>query len=893
VLYLWRLSGAKLSFVGELRGFGEAAGRDAPSLGRVKLEFCRRLVNEWEDLADALDVSLADRSRFERGNEPRRIWEHLELRAELIKLPEALRMIGRSDVLDLLYFDGLPADDRRSTGNSQVPVDRISESARLRTALLAGDKQVILVRGETGVGKSELVDFVVDRLEDEQASGGIRIRRHQLGPGARLTTAAIVEDIEGAAARTLKLKRGESLTARLRLALEQSQGERVTIMVDGAQYLLAGDTRTVPLDLDEALQLLSEQRGHNVRIVLVSTTFLEPGPGTRWKTEIVPLDGLPAEYFVTLVRDLDRDDVAGLSGRTDDVLEDLCDLLHGNPRQLKVMNALLSLGTGISLDEVSEGLQLVSSSQRERRLIEQLVASLNPRQRDVLEAVSLFRVPVPPAVVSTMLAPQPSTEILRWLTKQHLVAQTGLGAVFLRTGESALVLRAVAEQRGHRDEDAARELLRCAANALSDYRVPDREVENLADLDLHFEELRLWLEAGFPDPAYARIDAIDQILQRWNRGALLLEAREQVRGQLGRPFREMANCNALGDIYASQGLIRDATKAFEDALEHERTCGWPSGRRKIISNLGSLAWEDNDPFAAEGRYSDALAMAQEHGDARDQMFALEGLANCRRWRGAYQSALGLGRKALEAAQRIASPNAVALATRLSRWHTEIGDEGMADQLLRVAEEDARPHRNRALSACWLDGRADFLLSQGRRPEAIEQAVTAVNAALDVGDPVTLMQAQTTLGAAYLENGDPVAAAREIRSAARYRRPGRSLIVLAFEAIVALRVDPGMARERFLELEREAADRVGPEGHERPDFTAWDLRAVAVCGLQDGDFRARATGYFSRARCGSDLPVPGLTARLAFILEQIAQYGGAELDSVIAVAKRPCDVQPLA
>ncbi|MEV0284762.1 AAA family ATPase [Kribbella sp. NPDC050820] len=877
--------------MGEQGGFGETAGSVDSGQGRMKWEFIRRLLNDWEDLADVLGVSLADRYRFERGNQPRRLWEHLERRGELSKLPEALRDIGRADLIDLLSYDGTPADDRRPVRGGPAPIDRKSESSRLRAALLGGDKQVILVRGETGIGKSELVDFVVDELEHEQPAGGIRIRSHQLGPGARLTTAAIVEDIEGAAAGTLKLKRGESLTARLQLALEQSLGERVAIVVDGAQYLLAGDTRTVPLDLDEALQVLSEQRGHNVRVVLVSTTFLEPGPGTRWKTEVVPLDGLPAEHFVALVRELDRDDVSGLAGHPDDVLKDLGDLLHGNPRQLKVLNALLSMGTGISLGELTEQLRLVSPSQLERRLTDQLVATLKEEQRDVLEAVSLFTVPVPPAVVSSMLGPRGTPEIIRWLTRKHLVAQTGDGAVFLRTGEAAMVLRALA---GRHTEDDPDELLRRAANALSDHRVPDREVESLADLDLHFEELRLWLESGFPEPAYARIDAIDQILQRWNRGALLLEARERVRGQLGQPFREMANCNALGDIYASQGLINEAMTAFEDALEYERSCGWPSGRRKIIGNLGSLAWEDNDPVAAEVRYADALAMAQEHGDDRDQMFALEGLANCRRWRGAYQSALGLGRKALEAAQRIGSPNAVVLATRLSRWHTEIGDWRTADRLLTVAEEEARPHRNRALYARWLDGRADFLLSQGgRETEAIEQAVTAANAALDVGDPITLMQAQTTLGAAYLENGDLVAAAREIRAAARYRRTGRSLIILVFEAILELRIDPGMARERFLELEREAVGRIGAEGHERPDFTAWDLRAVAVCGLQEGDFRATATEYFTRARCGSDLPVPGLTARLAFILEQIAQYGGAELDPVIAAATRPCGVQPLA
>ncbi len=136
------------------------------------------------------------------------------------------------------------------------------------------------------------------------------------------------------------------------------------------------------------------------------------------------------------------------------------------------------------------------------------------------------------------------------------------------------------------------------------------------------------------------------------------------------------------------------------------------------------------------------------------------------------------------------------------------------------------------------------------------------------------------------------AAEEIRAAERYRRPRRSMIVVAFQAVIALsRGRQAEAEQHFRVLEREAAERIGPPGRERPDFTAWDLRAIAVCGLREGDFRTTAIDYFTRARCGSDLPVPGLTARLAVLLGLVERHGGADLAEVIAAAQRPCDSHP--
>lgn len=70
--------------------------------GPSKVEFCQRLGVSWSALADFLGIPSYEQARFERGLEGRTIWEWLEGRGELRRLPAALKAIERKDLLDAL-----------------------------------------------------------------------------------------------------------------------------------------------------------------------------------------------------------------------------------------------------------------------------------------------------------------------------------------------------------------------------------------------------------------------------------------------------------------------------------------------------------------------------------------------------------------------------------------------------------------------------------------------------------------------------------------------------------------------------------------------------------------------------------------------------------------------
>lgn len=68
---------------------------------RKQLEFYERLGDSWRDLADILNISRHIVTTFTQGREPQAIWRWLVERDRLEKLPEALKVIDREDLVGL------------------------------------------------------------------------------------------------------------------------------------------------------------------------------------------------------------------------------------------------------------------------------------------------------------------------------------------------------------------------------------------------------------------------------------------------------------------------------------------------------------------------------------------------------------------------------------------------------------------------------------------------------------------------------------------------------------------------------------------------------------------------------------------------------------------------
>jgi len=70
--------------------------------GEAKVAICRRLIQDWQELADVCDIPPCDRAKFAQGREPAGVWEWLEARGKLPFLPNFLSAINREDLVEEL-----------------------------------------------------------------------------------------------------------------------------------------------------------------------------------------------------------------------------------------------------------------------------------------------------------------------------------------------------------------------------------------------------------------------------------------------------------------------------------------------------------------------------------------------------------------------------------------------------------------------------------------------------------------------------------------------------------------------------------------------------------------------------------------------------------------------
>jgi formylglycine-generating enzyme required for sulfatase activity len=70
--------------------------------GASKVDFCRRLGDDWRFLADHLEIPDYEQRGFEHGEEAHHLWKWLAQRARLSALPAALAAIGRQDLVETL-----------------------------------------------------------------------------------------------------------------------------------------------------------------------------------------------------------------------------------------------------------------------------------------------------------------------------------------------------------------------------------------------------------------------------------------------------------------------------------------------------------------------------------------------------------------------------------------------------------------------------------------------------------------------------------------------------------------------------------------------------------------------------------------------------------------------
>jgi tetratricopeptide (TPR) repeat protein len=774
----------------------------------------------------------------------------------------------------------IPSASRRRRHRRMI--NRETEQAALRRRLTTGPFGAVVLHGLAGIGKSQVLDVVLDSLRDSDAATPTRVYQRVVDAATRLDLKTFIDALEGRA--TSCAAPGQASLARLESVLGGLGDRPVTLALDGAENLLKqGTDELADLDLDEALEFLTADQEHRVSVVLVFREIPTSPTGGAWPqvTGPIAIPRLEIEEFFDFFDYIDHDGILRLNRLDSAFRRKLHGRLQGNPRNAELVVALVTFADrSLGLAELADRLFQWNPAEVSSKLVRLLAERLGSLRGSVVETLAAFGTPISGQAVASALDGEHRAgdveQALTVLTGKRVVYQNENDDYYLPEPSTTVILE-------HLDDERRVALMEAAARVLAE--IPDGPVTAVHDLRIRFAQLNALLNAGCFTDAYGVIEKIYRHLYDWNCGHLLTKQRRRVRLRLGDDHLEMANENELADIYVSTGDSSAANEAFGRALKKAEDLGDDPNRQKLLLNMANWYFDTGETNRARGYFELVRDDLEGAGDLSVRMGALEGLADCDRRQGRYADAIEHAENALvlgktdfsgdPTAAAYAAAGTVYTVMKLSRWYAEMGNLRKAAALMQEADTAAGGESVDWLRAARLDGWADLLLAQGDLPGSISAAEEAVDLARATYDGVVLLQAHTTLCVAHLHNGNTGRARRDIQRAQLHRkrdRRGRSLLIVALQALITLQIgDPKDAALLFRRLADESKHRTA----DPQDFAAHDMLGFAICGLavvDDADVTS-AEALFREMR--RQVPgTPGLVSRLRFLVETLDACGSS-------------------
>lgn len=759
-------------------------------------------------------------------------------------------------------------------------VNRKDESDRLRRALTDKRTRIIVVHGASGVGKTELVNQVLAKLGD-------RCGWHLATPLYTPTVETILSELASSTSRDTSTPHDESPGGRVEALLRSHRTSRHVIVLDAVERLLNTDGQLTDLSLDEALELIATGSRHGVKVVLISTHMPQAALGGQWADSACPIvvEQLPLEHFRTFVTQNAAAGTDSLAFLDNDAFAEVHRFLGGRPRLAQLFNEIVASDAGATARSLAAELFMWAGANRNAdyvgdRLRQRMTESFRSDQRRVYLAIAAFGTPVDAATVAALVDEKrppddqlgtdgARRELIR-LSPNAIHSDHAQRTFFLSQAEArrALDWRAEPDPRKAR---ADRRLLERAAEALRRRRQTDRHGD-WADPQALLAEVDIWLRADLPDGAFRSIEELDRHAETGS-PAMLFRGPRQLIAERIPPIDQPANYAVLGYLYHASGDYRRARESYRAAL-----AGIPDDRplwkAKVLVNVAGLEWSQGSPESAYIDFNTARTLAPH--DSVVNAGALTGMARCRRRQGQFTEASRL----LTAALRVAGSEPgrmIPIAVRLLRLHIDQDRLHDAESLIEQVRESAEHANDNALLAAHRDALADLRLAQDRLNEAMKAAREAVRLALPIHDPVTALQARSTISMLRLHRKEFPQAALEATLARRYSGTD-SLIVIALQVVSYRRANrKPEALKAIQELLTQAEQRTTRYSG---DFAAWLLLGLGRCAqaLEDpaGSVNT-AIAALAESRAPTDEearrrppePAPTVTRQVLFLLRTLA------------------------
>jgi tetratricopeptide (TPR) repeat protein len=819
---------------------------------RQDIDDLRRRVGEQERLvADPVAAARRTEERIATGLERQRQPERPEV------APARARFVNQPPVAAPAYFQ-----------------DRHNESEQIGGFLRAADQRILTVVGRGGVGKTAMVCRLLKALEggelpDDLGELNVDGIVYLSPSGAHPVNFAnlfddlcrlLAEETAGGL-RQAYLDPHQTPTALTRALLDAFPTGRVVVLLDNLEDLINSSTADLGLTdpvLDEALRALLAAPPHAVKVIVTSRVapralLLDHPERQR------PLDldeGLGYPYAEEVLRARDPDGLLGLLTAPEELLGRARERTRGYPRALEALAAILSADRGTTLPEL-----LDQTAGLPGNVVQALVGEafnrLDPLAQQVMQALAVYPVPVPPVAVDYLLQPyQPAVDaapVLGRLVNMQFVRREA-GRYYLHQVDRDYALSRLAEgEPADRDADPVpftrRALWHRGAGYFAQTRTPREDWKTLDDLAPQLAEFELRYQGEDYDTAAQVLLGIDfDYLYQWGHYRLTAGLYERLQGHLDDPRTNAASKNNLGECYRSLGEFSKAIDVMEQALAIYRKAGNRQGEGAALTSLGTCYWELGQTARAIELHEQALAIDREVGDREGEAVDLTNLGNDHADLGQIARAIDVYEQALAIDREVGDrPGEAIDLNNLGIRRRDLGEIARAIDLLEQALAIAREIGYRYGEALALSNLGDAHGDLGSWDQGVQYCQQAIEVADAIGSAQMQSEARLSLARIQLLAGNLSAVLQAVTAARDHDYPANRAQVSLLCGIAQLRQDQAAAAQEFHTAITHAGEQLQQTSE---DYEALDTKALALCGLAlttDPANAAEAATAFRAAR----------------------------------------------
>ena len=511
-------------------------------------------------------------------------------------------------------------------------------------------RQMTIV-GRGGVGKSAMVCRLLRSLEGGQLpddGGPLSVDGIVYLSDARSFHRVTVPDLYAGLTKLLPddavrqldavYKNPKATTQETMRALTEAfpSGRTVVLLDNFEDEVDVESGRIKNAELNEGLRALLELPPHGLKVIVTTRVLprelalVEPGRQRRRDLD----EGLEHPYAENILRAMDSDGKIGLKDAPDALLAQARDRTRGYPRALEHLFGILSADRDTSLQNILDDTKQLLPEQVVAVLVGEAFSRLDLTAQRVVQALAIYRYPVPGAAVDYLLQPYvpgiDSAPVLSRLVNMQFVRRDA-GRYYLHQVDRDYAVGRIPEgqkaDRGATPPPFTRYALQHrAAEWFAQSRKPREAWKTLDDLAAQFSEFELRMAGEDYDTAAALLLTIDfEYLFLWGHYRLMTQLHERLQGKINDPILEQNSVGNLGSGYIRMGFDQKSVACYERALALARQIPDRSGEGTWLGNLGTCFAEMGQTQKAIDYYKQGLAIHQEVGNRQGESLDLSGL----------------------------------------------------------------------------------------------------------------------------------------------------------------------------------------------------------------------------------------------------------------------------